>query len=91
MFPKPSQIRYLLARKDRHNNLPRMFPNLAIRDKNPLSNPASVSLLSDTLDAEIFEFGGIDRLDILYLGGVDDGLTEDVGFKCLAVVAKEAL
>ena len=68
-----------------------MFPKLAIRNKNPLSNPACISLLPDTLDAEVLELCGIDRLNVLYLGGVDDGLTEDVSFKGLSVMAKETL
>lgn len=91
MFPKPCQIRYLLPSKNRQNNLSRMLPNLAVRNKDSLSNPACIGLPSDTLDAEVLELGGIDRLYILYLGGVDDGLAQHVGLECLSVVAKEAL
>lgn len=68
-----------------------MFPKLAIRNKNSLSNPVCISLLPDTLDTEVLELCGIDRLNILYLGSVDDGLTEDVSFKGLSVMAKETL
>lgn len=91
MLPKPFQVRYLLPRKNRHDNLPRVFPNLAIRNKNSLSNPACIGLLPDTFNAEVLELRCIDSLDILYVRGVDYGLTEDVGFKCLSVAVKEGL
>ncbi len=91
MFPETFQVRYLFPRKNGHHNLPCMFPKLAVRNKDSLSNPACIGLLPDTLDAEVLELRGIDRLNVLYLGGVDDGLTEDVGFKGLSVMAKETL
>ncbi len=48
-------------------------------------------MLPDTFNTKIVKLGGIYRLDVLYLRGVDDGGAEDVGFECLTMALKEAL
>jgi len=88
MQAKTLQIRHLLPRKNRHDNLSRMFPYFAIGNKNAFSDPACVGLPSDTLDAEIPKICGIDRLDVFHLAGVDDCLTKYVGLKCVCVLTK---
>lgn len=71
MYCEPRQIGYMLSREYRHDDLSRLLPIMAIGDKDPLAYPVIIGRSSQWTHEEVVELGGVDRLDILGVGGVN--------------------